>query len=875
LDVIIGHVNADFDSLASMVAASKLYPEAVMVFAGSINRNVREFMTLHGDILEFREPRSLDSDAVTRLIVVDNRIASRLGELSEVLSRTEVEVFVYDHHPTSPHDMVDVKDYSEPVGSTTTILVKIIRRMGLTISPFEATLFALGIHEDTGSLTYAGTTHEDAESLAYLMRVGANMSVIVHFLGKHLSMPQHELMKRLFSNLEHYRIGGVLIALAKARMDEYVEGASLVAGKLADMENLEVLFALAEMGERVLVVGLSRLLQVDVDDILSGLGGGGHSKAGSAVMKGITLEEAEGKLLGLLREKVRKLVTAGEIMSGPVRTLHEETPITEASKRMERTGHTAFPVVDDEGELAGIISRKDLDKAGHHGLGHAPVKGFMSRNLISVDEDASLQEIQALMTVNAIGRVPVVKDKKLVGIVTRKDVIRALHGSEYLRGFVPPQKAPGYTRSEIVELIQRSLPGEMQTLLRYISKAAESSGYSVYLVGGMVRDLLLGYPNLDLDIVVEGEGIEFAQMLADLLKGRVRSHRKFGTAVVILPTGRRIDVATARTEFYEYPAALPTVEVSSIRQDLYRRDFTINAMAVTLTGEHFGEMLDYFGGLRDLERRHVRILHNLSFVEDPTRIFRAVRFEQRYGFQMERQTEMLARRAVEMEIVGKLTNARVRDELIYIFSEPNPLPFKAVQRLQDLGALKTLHPNLEVSEAMRERFNQLQLHMEEACRLVEGRCKVWIPPMAAMLAELPLSETEKWCHLMRFKRVDCLPLIQCVIDIKGTIDKISSGGLPPSGIVGLLDQLRGESLVYLYVMGGPGVRESVTQYIMEWRRIEPEISGKDLEEMGLPPSPAYTKVLNKVRADVLDGKVKGREEELELAKILVKGKEQE
>jgi tRNA nucleotidyltransferase (CCA-adding enzyme) len=298
-------------------------------------------------------------------------------------------------------------------------------------------------------------------------------------------------------------------------------------------------------------------------------------------------------------------------------------------------------------------------------------------------------------------------------------------------------------------------------------------------------------------------------------------------------------------------------------------------MALTLTGDHFGEMLDYFGGLRDLERRHVRILHNLSFVEDPTRIFRAVRFEQRYGFCMERQTEMLARRAVEMEIVGKLTNARVRDELIYIFSEPNPLPFKAVKRLQDLGALRTLHPNLEVSEAMRERFDLLQLHMEEACRLVEGRCKVWIPPMAAILAELPLPETEKWCHLMRFKRDDCLPLIQCVSDIKGNIDKISSGGLPPSGIVELLDLLKHEALVYLYVMGGLGIREAVTRYVEEWRSIEPEISGKDLEEMGLPPSPAYTEVLNKVRAEVLDGKIRGREEELELARRLVNSKNRE
>jgi tRNA nucleotidyltransferase (CCA-adding enzyme) len=869
LDAIVGHANADFDALASMVAAKKLYPEAVMVFAGSVNRNVREFITLHGDVLDFMEPKALDKEAITRLIVVDNRIAERLGELRDIPSNPEVEVFIYDHHPSSPHDMTGVKDYSEQVGSTTTVLIKIIRRKGIPVTPFEATLFALGIHEDTGSLTYAGTTFEDAEALAYLMREGANMSVIVHFLGKQLSTSQHELMKRLFSSLEHHRIRGAWIAVAKAKMEEYVEGASLVAGKLAELENLDVLFALAEMHGRVVVVGLSRLRQVDVDEVLSGLGGGGHAKAGSAVMKGFTLKRAEKKLLKLLEERVRPLVTAGEIMSGPVRTLHEDTPITEASRRMERTGHTAFPVVDDAGDLVGIISRKDLDKAGHHGLGHAPVKGFMSRNLISVDAGTSLQEIQVLMTGNAIGRVPVVKDKRLVGIVTRKDVIRALHGTDYLYGFAPPGRVPGYSRSEMVEMIQRSLPGEVQALLRAVSRVADIGGYSVFLVGGVVRDLLLGVPNLDLDIVVEGEGIEFARLLARELKGRVRSHRKFGTAVVILPTGRRIDVATARTEFYEHPAALPTVEMSSIRQDLYRRDFTINAMAIALTGERFGELLDYFGGLRDLERRHVRILHNLSFVEDPTRIFRAVRFEQRYGFQLERQTEMLARRAVEMEIVGKLTNARVRDELVDIFSEPCPLPFKAVQRLEDLGALRVLHSELAVSPAMEGRYRLLHRHVDEAWRLVGENDKAWIPCMAAMLADLPLKEAEKWYHQMRFKREDSETMMQCLGRVPGVIDVLCSEKLPPSGIVGLLDPLNREALAYLYILGGPEIRKVVISYVREWNIMVLDISGRDLGELGLRPSRAYTEILTRVRADLLDGKVKGREQELELARELV------
>jgi tRNA nucleotidyltransferase (CCA-adding enzyme) len=417
--------------------------------------------------------------------------------------------------------------------------------------------------------------------------------------------------------------------------------------------------------------------------------------------------------------------------------------------------------------------------------------------------------------------------------------------------------------------MQRSLPGEMQALLRTISQAAEDGAFGVFLVGGVVRDLLLGVPNLDLDIVVEGEGIEFARALALALNARVRSHRKFGTAVVILPTGRRIDVATARTEFYEYPAALPTVEVSSIRQDLYRRDFTINAMAIALSGERFGELLDFFGGLRDLQRRQVRILHNLSFVEDPTRLFRAVRFEQRYGFALESQTEMLARRAVEMEIVGKLTNARVRDELIDIFSEPNPLPFKAVERLEDLGALHTLHPDLVVSGPMRERYRLLEKYAGEASELLSGSFKAWIPCISAMLEDLPAREAEKWCHLMRFKREDTNAIRQCLQRVPEAISLLSSRKPPPSRVVDILDPLGGEALAYLYVLGGPEQRDRIVSYVNIWKDVETEITGNDLAELGLQPSRAYGEILSEVRAQRLDGKIADREQELELAKALV------
>jgi tRNA nucleotidyltransferase (CCA-adding enzyme) len=866
MDLIVGHVNADFDALASMVAAGKLYPGAVKVLAGSVNRNVREFLALHGDVLDLADSRAIEKEAIERLIMVDNRIASRLGDLEEVAHRPGVEVFIYDHHPPSPADLRGerVRDYGEEVGATVTILLKIIRGRGIPVTPFEATLFALGIHEDTGSLTFAGTTPDDAEALAFAMRAGANVNVVARFLGKPLTSAQHELMRQLLEGLCQVRVRGVLVTLAKAELGEYVEGSSLVANKLAELENLDVLFTLVRMNDRVVVVGLSRLPQVNVDRVLSRLGGGGHPQAASAVIRGRSPGEVEGELLTVLEEEVRALSTAGEIMSGPLRTIPEDTPIFEASRRMSLTGHTAFPVVDGEGRLVGMISRKDLDKAAHHGLGHAPVKGFMTRRLVTVEPEASLQEVQRLMMENAIGRVLVVEGGRALGIVTRKDLLRALHGADYLAGLAPGVGEVSLGRGEVVDLMQRSLSGETMALLREISELASREGCQVYLVGGVVRDLLLGYPLLDLDVVVEGNGIAFAQSLASHLRGKIRTHPKFGTAVVILPTGRRIDVATARTEFYEEPASLPVVERSSIRQDLYRRDFTINAMAVALTGRRFGELLDFFGGLRDLQEGRIRILHNLSFVEDPTRIFRGVRFEQRYGFRMESQTEILARRAVEMEMVGRLTNARVRDELIDICSEPHPLPLRCFRRLEDLGALRALHPRLEVDAAVEGRFLRLAESWEELRGLLGSEGKGWLLSMAALLSSLPPGEAERWCRQMRFRRDDRDALLQCLRLVPGLLRDLEAEGIPPSRVTRWLDPLKRESLTYLYALGGPRARERMIAYLERWSRARPEVTGRDLEAMGLEPSPLYSRILGRLRDAVLDGEVKGREEELRL-----------
>ncbi len=288
------------------------------------------------------------------------------------------------------------------------------------------------------------------------------------------------------------------------------------------------------------------------------------------------------------------------------------------------------------------------------------------------------------MSGSSAGRVPVLRDSEVVGVVTRSDVLRALEE--------PRGEAVGTGAESIADLLDALDP------LRPVFEAVQAVSApfeGAYLVGGAVRDVLMGEPNFDVDIAVEGDGIALGEALAEALGGRVRSHDRFGTAIVVYDGGR-VDVATARTEFYDSPGALPTVEQASIRQDLYRRDFTINAMAASLKGEDFGRLVDYFGGLRDLESGVVRVLHNLSFIDDPTRIFRAIRYESRYGFSMDAHTLALARACVEMNLVGELSSARLRDELHALLSEESV--GDSVFRLADLGIDRSIHPHLAADE---------------------------------------------------------------------------------------------------------------------------------------------------------------------------------
>ena len=863
MEIITTHVNTDLDGLASMVAAQKLYPGAELIFPGKLSRNVEEFLALHKDTLKnVHTIKDIDINKVKRLIMVDTKSPGRVSKLKELFDRPQVEVHIYDHHPRAEGDVCGKVEVVEPLGAATTLLIERIRAKGLEITPLEATIMMLGIYEDTGCLVFTNTTPRDIRAAAFLLEQGASLAVVADFLGRPLTQDQKALLKKLLVTAEHHHINGTKVLIARGSVDEFVGGLALLTHKLSEIERTDAVFAVVEMEDRVHLVGRCALTEVNCKEIMEQFGGGGHPAAASATVKGQTVEEVAKRLLELINSMIRPPMTVQDIMSSPVKMVFPETTIEEAGKIMLRYGHTGLPVIK-EGKLVGVISRRDVEKATHHGLGHAPVKGYMTVNVVTVNKDMNINDVQDLMIERDIGRLPVVEGDMVIGIVSRTDVLQTLH--EGFQG----RYSTTYTDKTTTKItnirpdMQRALPGRIMSLLTKAGQVADRLGYQVYAVGGLVRDVLLKVENLDVDLVVEGNGIEMAYELSKEIGGRVRPHEKFGTAEIVFPDGYWVDVVTARVEYYEYPAALPQVEQSSLRHDLYRRDFTINAMAVALNPERFGELVDYFNGREDLQIGAIRVLHNLSFVEDPTRILRAARFEQRYDMVIEPQTLRLIKEAVREKVVSRLTNERMWGELKSILDEADPEHM--LDRLDELGVWDYLFPEVtfwEVQYVISE--------MPQALMILRNwgwaePAEKWLPYFLGILHLTNQETAYKICQRYNLGRRQTDKVLDTIANGRVALKRLSTEeDVPLSELTKIVQTLPREAYpLFLSLLEDKNAIRRFRLVMESVHKNKPVINGKDIREMGFQPGPMYRRALDAVWRARLDGLVTTKEEELE------------
>lgn len=864
MKVIATHLNADFDGFAAMIGLLKMHPDAVFVFPGSKEPGLRHFLRDTG--IEIPELPLKDVNNVSHLFLVDASREDRIGELASLLQmQPRPKVEIYDHHPDEQATLQGDVIHTANVGATTTIVVmqlmqKIAAGEVESLSSFEASILLAGIYEDTANFLSIGTTPEDFRAAMWLIEQGAEVPIVNRLLTHRLQPSQVAFFNELIARCENIHMEGTSIVLSMFSWTEFVPEAAYLVHRLMDLEPIDVFFALVLMDKRVHLIARSQLPDVDVGQIASALGGGGHRMAASAVLKGMTLIEAREKLLSALYQNLVRREKASDLMKKNIIGVEASKTISDAANLMNTFRVNAL-AVRDTNRVVGTISRQIVDGAIFHGLQDRSVREFMMTEIPLIHPDTPARKIFDSMISGRTRFVLVGHDLENVeGIITRMDLLR------YQYELSPARMSlrKGRQSENLSPMLHKRLPPRILEVLEKSGQVAYQFGMKAYLVGGMIRDLLLHRDTADLDIVIEGDGIKFAEKFAQMYGAQVAEHRRFGTARVIFPDRFKIDVATARTESYHAPAALPQVHGGILRQDLYRRDFTINTLAIDLSSTNFGHLIDYFGGWDDLHQGVIRVLHSLSFIDDPTRTLRAIRFATRFNFRISQDTERLMKSAVDSRVLEKLTGKRLWAELRNLLQEKHPIP--ALRMLQQYKLLSFVHPAVEIDSFLLELLYRVESVLAWfTLNFPNEKIPHWKIYLMALLEKLNRAE-----RMIVAQRFQLLSSVQEILryyksNVRDIFSRLKTGDNSSS----LYFSLREYPLeVVLYAMArieDQDHKQRIANYIRDLRDIRLDINGDDLVQMGMKEGPEIRELLNEVMKAKLDGLAPNRDAQLQLA----------
>ncbi len=878
--LITCHSNADFDALAAMCAAALIYGPCDVLFPGTQEANLQTF---YQELKErpgaapgctFLDDRVPDFSKYGRLVAVDTRRRSRLRHVWPLLDNPGTRIEVWDHHPETSDDVHAHVCHAEICGAVTTLLIEEIQKLNIAVPRETATVLGLGIYSDTGSFSFSSVTQRDFAAAGWLLGRGMDINIISEKTAFSMTKEHIRALNALLESAQTYHINGADVVLAEATLDSYLDDFAFLAHKMMEMEKFDILFAIGRMDDRIQIVARSRSHAVNVGAVCSAFGGGGHAYAASASVRDKTLSEVRDGILTQLYLQEEGEKTARDYMSQPAIGIEEGHTIAEADELMLHFGLKTMPVFAPmTRRCTGLIDSQITQKAIAHGLAGAPLTDYMRRNLKTLPVTATLRDITTVIVGARQRLVPIVSGgSSVVGVVSRTDLIN-IFAQEPGR-MNPTDRAP--KSRNMGRTMRDRLPKDVLDILEKAGALGRSRQTPVYVVGGFVRDLLLKTPNHDIDLVVEGDGIGFARAFAGVLGGRVRVHKKFLTSVVIFPGAggkeERVDVATARLEYYESPAALPTVEHSSIKMDLYRRDFTINALAIRLDCEPMGEIVDFFGGQKDIRDRVIRVLHTLSFVEDPTRCLRAVRFEQRYHFRIGPATEKLIKNDVSLKLLDKLSPSRLFNEFEHICAEETAI--LCIRRLHELGILQAIHPQLNINPDRKEMLIRTAKVMAWYRLLyIDEEMRPWLVYFLVLCSSLTYAVT-----LEVFRRLGIPPALKNEVlgcrekarSLRSSLKRLTATpGFRVSALCAMLRPLPVEFVLYLMAdMEVPETRRALSRYITVWRTEKPGVDGSDLKKLGLAPGPAYGVILQRLLEAKLDGTAASPEEQLSLAREL-------
>ncbi|MBN2123826.1 MAG: CBS domain-containing protein [Deltaproteobacteria bacterium] len=423
MEAIVTHKNTDFDGLASLYAAALLYPGAVPFLPRTLNINVRGFLSIHKDHLAVQNMEEIVPGEISRLIVVDAGAWNRLEGMEALEARDDLEIHLWDHHVEG--DIRATWSRQRPVGAAVTLLVEEIQSRGQTLSPIEATLFMAGIYEDTGNMTFPSTTAEDARATAYLLESGADLHLIKSILRPVYGPEHREILSEMLRNEKRVRVNGHTVNFNTVPIQGHTPGLAMVMDIYRDITGADASFGifLEQKRNQCIVIGRSSEEGPDIGAVMRQMGGGGHPKAGSALLKGVPPEGIETWCRELIHARSGRSVSIGDLMSYPLLSVTPSTTMREVALILREKGFSGLPVLD-QGALVGIITRRDFRKLRKSDRMDIPVKGLMSRNVIRVGLESSAEHAAKLMVRHDIGRLPVLDGERPIGIVTRSDVMR-------------------------------------------------------------------------------------------------------------------------------------------------------------------------------------------------------------------------------------------------------------------------------------------------------------------------------------------------------------------------------------------------------------------------------------------------------------------
>ncbi|MCP4899062.1 MAG: CBS domain-containing protein [bacterium] len=856
MQIVTTHLSADFDAFSACVCALRLYPGHQVLFPGSQEAAVRRFLAEVDTPFPEVRLRVVRRERLDNVVVVDTRTPRRLGEVWQLIQRDRCPITLIDHHVTEMDKLGSQEMIEREVGATCTIIAQLFQEKGLTPTPEEASLLLMGMYEDTGGLSYRETTPDDLRIAAWLLENGGSLEWVRRWVLKGLVPEQLELLNRITEATENVSLSDVDVSVAMLEVDRYYEEAAYVVHRWVDTFDIPVGVVLLVQPPHVNVILRSRLEGLHVGRVAQEFNGGGHATAASARVSNRMPVEVREQLLEVLNREMPPPVAAADIATSSIFSIASDETVEATKELINQRRINALPVRDAEGDkLVGLVTRQILDRAVSHGLSDRPVKTVMQPDLPCVAAETSLTQLRDLFLERSHRFVVVTRDERPLGLVTRMDLFRRLFERQYSTGAPLDHRMAGRrpVSQSITRLLRDTTPVWVSKLLKTAKAVADTVGIPVYLVGGMVRDLLLARPNEDVDLVVEGSGIDFGYALAGFTGGRCHPHQPFLTAVVTLPDGHRVDVVSARTEFYRTPAALPEVATSLIRQDLYRRDFTINALAVVLHGERHGQLVDFFGGRMDLQKREIRVLHSLSFIDDPTRAIRAVRYARRLEFSVAPDTRNLIETAIQERVFDELSGQRLRRELRQLLEEPHPT--QALALLAELGLVPAICSALEWSEELHTFLLKLegQVAWFELERLGDPP-PAWLLFLGAVALHSGDSATEALADRLQLTG----SLRERLNDLREHVDKAKlsiEDGLKRSKRVQSIESLNTEATLIAMAELDLESRRALADAMVASVRVVPGVSGRQLVNAGVAPGPSIGEAIRVTRDALVDGTI--------------------